>query len=370
MAAAQTQESEVYFSLQRVLQINTPISSLAFGHASHLFVGSGDGSLRVYDLSTFKVVKAIKGLGSEVSSIVCVKRPSSELRDAWVGCGKQILKFQLDMPKMILEPSDALLTIEVGDNDQDEVNELAINVTKSHLAFSLDSGHVGVVDLKDNSIRRMNQPHTSVSGSVKFIPDWPKEIVSGGYDTALHHYNFTEGDLVARHEMPRSSSTGGTELAPPFVMCTAVGSTGVVAAGTADGHLWLGYGGDKDQNDVSSKKKKSKKPSFWGGLHEEHHVELKIAEGPVVAMAFVSPWKITTSTMLGVVTQYLLDYDSSLGKLKISELWEQKTHSIEKVNALVVDDKRIIIGGFDNNGRGMIELWQKGEQPPAAINSS
>jgi hypothetical protein len=44
----------------------------------------------VYDLSSFKVVKAIRGLGAEVSSIVCMKRPGSELRDAWLAHGSKV----------------------------------------------------------------------------------------------------------------------------------------------------------------------------------------------------------------------------------------------------------------------------------------
>lgn len=98
------------FTLLKTLETPAHVSSLAFGHAGHLFAGSGeflsrlahevnrlswifldDGSVRVYDLSSFKVVKAIRGLGAEVSSIVCFKRPGSELRDAWLGCGKRVI---------------------------------------------------------------------------------------------------------------------------------------------------------------------------------------------------------------------------------------------------------------------------------------
>lgn len=49
-----------------------------------------DGILRVYDLSSFKVLKAIRGLKNEVSSIACFKRPGSELRDAWIACGSNV----------------------------------------------------------------------------------------------------------------------------------------------------------------------------------------------------------------------------------------------------------------------------------------
>lgn len=96
----------------------------------------------MYDLSTFKVIKAIRGLGAEVSSIVCMKRPGSELRDAWVAHGSkvgrrlleylilqqkscvQISKFQLDSQKMIQDLSDALMTIEVTDEESDVLNEV------------------------------------------------------------------------------------------------------------------------------------------------------------------------------------------------------------------------------------------------------
>ena len=104
-------ESEVqheYFSLEKTLDTPAHISSLTFGHAGHLFAGSGkfkprlipiygdpmisldDGSLRVYDLSSYKVLKAARGLGAEVSSIVCVKKAGSDLRDAWIAHGRKV----------------------------------------------------------------------------------------------------------------------------------------------------------------------------------------------------------------------------------------------------------------------------------------
>jgi len=49
-----------------------------------------------------------------------------------------------------------------------------------------------------------------------------------------------------------------------------------MAAGTADGRLWLGWGGQK----LSGKKKTRK----WGGLNEEESTTIKIAEGPLVGM--------------------------------------------------------------------------------------
>ena len=44
------------------------------------------------------------------------------------------------------------------------VSKLALNASKSHLAFGMDSGVVGVVDLSNNSITKMESKHDSVSG--------------------------------------------------------------------------------------------------------------------------------------------------------------------------------------------------------------
>ncbi|KAG6805643.1 hypothetical protein H0H93_004366, partial [Arthromyces matolae] len=80
-----------------------------------------DGSVRVYDLSSFKVVKAVRGLSEEVSSLLCVKRPGSELRDVWLASGRR-----MDSPKMIQTVDDALLIIDVSspavnDHEDDDV---------------------------------------------------------------------------------------------------------------------------------------------------------------------------------------------------------------------------------------------------------
>ena len=67
-------------------------------------------------------------------------------------------------------------------------------------------------------------------------------------------------------------------LSPPFIMSMAMSNTGVLAAGTADGRLWLGFKGDKTSN---RPRKKSKK---WEGLEEDEALFIKVAEGPIVAM--------------------------------------------------------------------------------------
>lgn len=74
-------------------------------------------------------------------------------------------------------------------------------------------------------------------------------------------------------------------LSPPFILSLVVSDTGLIAAGTADGRLWLGRGGEKippSSSAISKTKKKKKK--YWEGLKDDESSEWIVAEGPVVGM--------------------------------------------------------------------------------------
>lgn len=72
-------------------------------------------------------------------------------------------------------------------------------------------------------------------------------------------------------------------LSPPFIVSIALSSTGIIAAGTADGRLMIGCGGYKMPKGKESlgKKKRSRK---WDGLNGDEEVITKVAEGPLVAL--------------------------------------------------------------------------------------
>lgn len=83
---------------------------------------------------------------------------------------------------MIQDLSDAEITIEITDSKTDVLNEvrmlcfcsfsfmfwlisiskLALSANKGHLAFSLDTGVVGVVDLSNNVVTKMQDKHENV----------------------------------------------------------------------------------------------------------------------------------------------------------------------------------------------------------------
>ncbi|KAG6854582.1 hypothetical protein C0991_004918 [Blastosporella zonata] len=241
----------------------------------------------------------------------------------------------------------------------------------------MDSGAVGVVDLTTKAAIRMKSKHDSVRtlisqetsdsaslmnyirqvcGSVKFIPDRPRELVSGGYDTALLHFDYHEGKILSTRKIPPYEAVGGIGLSPPFVTSIAISLTGIIAAGTADGRLLIGCGGYKAPQGKSGKKKRSRK---WEGLSEDKEVITKKAEGPFVALSFDGSGVLTASTLLGVMSRYQVFVDDDEGSVVITKLWQDETQSVKKVNTLVVDEKRVVVGGLTAGGKGVIEIWNK-----------
>lgn len=85
-------------------------------------------------------------------------------------------------------------------------------------------------------------------------------------------------------------------------MSTAFSSTGILAAGTADGRLWIGLGGQKG----SVKNKAKAKSRKWNGLKDEEHLCIKVADGPVVAMCVrVEIWSY--DLVLTIYVQVILE---------------------------------------------------------------
>jgi len=68
---------------------------------------------------------------------------------------------------------------------------------------------------------------------------------------------------------------------------------------------------------------------------------------------------------MGVISQYLLIYEEEKGSVLLQQVWQKESTGLQKVNALVADERRIIVGGFSSKGRGVIEVWKQ-ETPASA----
>jgi hypothetical protein len=70
--------------------------------------------------------------------------------------------------------------------------------------------------------------------------------------------------------------------------------SGVIAAGTADGRIWLGFGGEKEEQNGSAPKNRRKKRRYWEGLKAEKESSIfSIADGPVIGVyVTISPFTV------------------------------------------------------------------------------
>ncbi len=132
------------------------------------------------------------------------------------------------------------------------------------------------------------------------MPNKTNELVSGGYDCTLIHFDYRLGTLLSSFEIreynpllsfyslshrtsfcvPLAATPGlapGISSVPPFITAMSISSLGVVAAGTADGRIWVGGGGSKSST-TSDKGRSNKKARKWNGLDEKEGSMTKVAE--------------------------------------------------------------------------------------------
>lgn len=343
--------SEKTYAFFKTLKIPAQVTCLAAGGAGQLLVGSDDGSVRIYDLSTLKVVKAIRDLAS-VSSVVW----HSQSGCLWLASGRSVMAFMMSTDKLILTVSDAHHKLDVGSEDDDAVNELTMNKNGDQVAFCLDSGVVGVINLCNNEVRRMRNGHDSVCGSVRFVPNRPGELVSGGYDSALLHFDVLQGKLLSRDDLRPMDSSSGLALSPSFILSLDISSTGVLAAGTADGRIYVGTSGERSSGAGGARQNRRRK---WEGLRSDGRILVEVARGPVTAMAFTSPRELLTCTLLGSITSHQICGLTGNGGLTARSVWNRNAEDIFKVNAMVVCGNLLVLGGLQKDGTGIIEIWEE-----------
>ncbi|KAI0372921.1 WD40 repeat-like protein [Pilatotrama ljubarskyi] len=342
------------------IKVPSAVSALSLGPNDLLCVGSDDGSLRWYSLPEGRVKRAVKSLGEEISSVVWSRPKKDEHATIWVASGRKIFSFPAESQKMIMTAEDASCVLVVGEDDDDLLNEAGLSLSDNGklLAFGSDSGAVGTIDVPSKQITRMKIRHTTVCGCVKFIPDRPSELLSGGYDYALLHFDVGQGSILSRYDAKTPPASDGVSLSPPFILSISISSAGLLAASTADGRVWLGGGGEKrPAASQGGKKKRSRK---WEGLKEDEGLWLQVADGPVVSTAFRDNKRLVTCSLLGAISAYDISRDTEgSGALQVEKLWSAATSSLEKVNAMVISDTWVVVGGFGNDGKGIVEAWHE-----------
>ncbi|KAJ3492120.1 hypothetical protein NLI96_g201 [Meripilus lineatus] len=332
------------------------VTAVSFGSQTILSVGSADGCLRLYNLPGTRVIKAIRQLGDEVSSIRWSVLCEEDKGEVWIASGINAFKFSLNAQQVLkpISSQDAISKLELGEDSEDILNDLCLSDNNKFLAFCSDSGTVGVIDLGTSSVSRMRHKHESICSAAKFVPNRPSEIVSGGYDSALLHFDFPQKKLLSRLDIASAPPTSGISMSPPFVLSIALSPSGLIAAAIADGRVWIGSGGDRSS--IPSKGKGAKRSRKWEGLDDSSGTWVQVAEGPIVAIAFSGDGALIACSLLGTLRAYSLTHDADM-KLRAEKIWSGEVKEIAKVNALSLNDTWMVVGGLTKEGKGLFEIW-------------
>jgi len=277
----------------------------------------------------------------------------------WVSSGMELLKYNLSAEihpsQLIIDSTDTLERIYIQPNAvDDEVNEVAIS--PHHLAFSSDSGAIGVVDLSTLVVTMMKQKHTSVALPLQFVPTRPTELISGGYDKTLLHFDCRTGTLLSHLDLsppiPPPELNETISLSPPFALAISISSIGVIACATASGDVYIGYGGSKTSN--STKRKKARN---WKGLKSDESIWFKAAEGAVVGVGFdpEDPSRLFTLSLNGTVGCYSIPTETILN-MSVLCVWTMESRRIAKATTMVVRGSRLLSCGVGRDRKGYIEI--------------
>jgi len=243
-----------------------------------------------------------------------------------------------------MDVSMSLKVLEVCKGKEDAINKIDVNNT--HLAFTTDDGIVGVIDLTNYSISRMFKRHDRIAYTLSFIPGYPREFISGGFDDKLIHHHYLYKSMLSQYdigaiEIPEPEE-GNIVLARPFIYCVSVSQKGILVASTADGKLIIGLGGSKYS-------KRSKK---WEGLKADDLFVVNAADGPIVAVRWITESELFLVTLSGVMKTY--DFETkTLISVESASSAGFPIDAIFKVNDCTVHNKSIIVAGLDMSGRGI-----------------
>lgn len=115
-------------------------------------------------------------------------------------------------------------------SNQDEVNQISLDANENYLAACDDSGEIKMFAVHNRKeFKTLRHKHTNICSTVVFRPGRQWELVSGGLDCRLVHWDFSKPKCLNQFNMQEFHATPGDSpyfINPPFVHHLAVSPNG------------------------------------------------------------------------------------------------------------------------------------------------
>ncbi|CAL1540129.1 unnamed protein product [Lymnaea stagnalis] len=152
---------------------------------------------------------------------------------------------------LILDTQRLQDPVYVFHSNQDEINQVTLDSKEQFLAACDDSGEIKVFGLQDRKVfKTLRHKHTNICSTAIFRPGRQWEIVSGGLDCRLVHWDFSKPKCLNQFNMQELHATPGDTpymINPPFVHHMATSSSGsILACALENGQIPIFNGSQKN----------------------------------------------------------------------------------------------------------------------------
>ncbi|KAH9498531.1 WD repeat-containing protein 53 [Bulinus truncatus] len=136
-------------------------------------------------------------------------------------------------------------------SNQEEINQVSLDSKEQFLAACDDSGEIKVFGVQDRKVfKTLRLKHTNICSSAVFRPGRQWEIVSGGLDCRLVHWDFSKPKCLNQFNMQELHATPGDApymINPPFIHHLAISSAGnTLACALENGQIPIFNGSHKN----------------------------------------------------------------------------------------------------------------------------
>ncbi|XP_013789043.1 WD repeat-containing protein 53-like [Limulus polyphemus] len=126
--------------------------------------------------------------------------------------------------------------------NEEEINHISLDDSGEFLATADDSGTVTIISLSEKRVYKLLKRHRNVVYTVQYRPKRRWEVVSGGFDCHLFHWNVLKGKPFCAWDLNcedyKTDISLASNINPPYVLNVHFSSDGnFLASGQADGSV-------------------------------------------------------------------------------------------------------------------------------------